>query len=203
MSTETRPMLDESVSYRLPRSVVPERYDLHLVPNIDEGTFSGTVGISCNVLTDTDELTINSLDLTIDSAKATDEKSKELSASVKLDADNERLRLSFAKTLKPGRWKFHIEFNGVLNDKLHGFYRSSYTDEAGTKHTLAVTQCEPTDARRIFPCFDEPDFKAIFKISVLVDSDAVALSNSPIESEKEEGAQKTAARLEKTKGAKA
>ncbi|HIA51314.1 MAG TPA: M1 family peptidase [Candidatus Melainabacteria bacterium] len=204
MSTETRPMLDESVSYRLPRSVVPERYDLHLVPNIDEGTFSGTVGISCNVLTDTDELTLNSLDLTIDSAKATDEKSKELSASVKLDADNERLRLSFAKTLKPGRWKFHIEFNGVLNDKLHGFYRSSYTDEAGTKHTLAVTQCEPTDARRIFPCFDEPDFKAIFKISVLVDSDAVALSNSPIESEKEEGAQKTAARLEKTsKGAKA
>jgi len=189
MSTETRLLLDESVSYRLPRSVVPERYDLHLVPNIEEGTFSGNVGITCDIVADTDEIALNSLDLIIDAGKAVDDKGKEISAEVTLDADNERLKLTFGETLSAGRWRLQIDFNGELNDKLHGFYRSSYTDENGVKHTLAVTQCEPTDARRIFPCFDEPDFKAVFKISVLVDSQAVALSNSPIESQKIEGSQ--------------
>lgn len=186
MSTETRPLLDESVSYRLPRSVVPERYDLHLAPNIEEGTFSGSVGITCEVVTDTQEVILNSLDLIIGEAKALDERGKEKSAKIKLDADNERLILIFDKALKAGRWQIQIEFNGVLNDKLHGFYRSSYLDDSGEKQTLAVTQCEPTDARRVFPCFDEPDFKAIFKISVLADSDAVVLSNSPIESQRKE-----------------
>lgn len=207
MSTDTRLLLDESVSYRLPRSVVPERYDLHLVPDIEAGTFSGTVGVFCNVLSDTDEVLLNSLELIIESGKAIDEKGKEIDAAVHLDADNERVRLGFGKTLKAGRWQFQIAFNGILNDKLHGFYRSSYTDESGTKHTLAVTQCEPTDARRIFPCFDEPDFKAVFKISVLVDADAVALSNSPIESEKSEKAEKketskTSSKSETSKGSK-
>lgn len=197
MSTEARPLLDESVSYRLPRSVVPERYDLHLAPNIEEGTFSGTVGITCEVVTDTEEVILNSLELIIGEARALDEKGREKSAQVKLDADNERLILIFDKTLKAGRWQFQIEFNGVLNDKLHGFYRSSYVDDSGEKQTLAVTQCEPTDARRIFPCFDEPDFKAIFKISVLADSDAVVLSNSPVESQRKESSAKANAKLEK------
>ncbi|MBA3994376.1 MAG: peptidase [Cyanobacteria bacterium DS2.3.42] len=184
MSTETRLLLDESVSYRLPRSVIPEHYDLHLEPNIEACTFSGNVGINVIVQSETNEVLLNSLELTIDSAKAVDGKGKELIAKVDFDADNERLKLSFAKALKPGSWRLQIEFAGILNDKLHGFYHSSYTDASGEKHTLAVTQCEPTDARRIFPCFDEPDFKAVYKISVLVDSDAVALSNSPVQSEK-------------------
>ncbi len=184
MSTETRLLLDESVSYRLPRSVVPERYDLHLEPEIEAGTFSGTVDIAVNVHTETNEVLLNCLELTIAQAKAIDDKGKELIAKTGLDADNERLKLSFAKSLKPGLWHLQIQFAGILNERLHGFYLSSYSDSSGTKHTLAVTQCEPTDARRIFPCFDEPDFKAVYKISVLVDQDAVALSNSPVQSEK-------------------
>lgn len=184
MSTETRQLLDESVSYRLPRSVIPEHYDLHLEPNIDAGAFAGNVGINVIVQSETNEVLLNSLELTIESAKAVDSKGKELIAKVDFDADNERLKLIFPKALKAGSWRLQIEFAGILNDKLHGFYRSSYTDASGDQHTLAVTQCEPTDARRIFPCFDEPDFKAIYKISVLVDVDAVALSNSPVQSEK-------------------
>jgi len=186
MSTETRLLLDESVSYRLPRTVIPQRYRLHLAPEIEAGTFSGKVTIDVDVRSELSEVLLNSLDLTIETAAAKDDKGKELIAKTSLDADNERLKLVFAKPLKPGRWQLSIEFAGVLNDKLHGFYRSSYSDPDGVKHTLAVTQCEPTDARRVFPCFDEPDFKAVFEISVLVDADAVTLSNAPIASQKVE-----------------
>ncbi len=195
MSTETRLLLDESVSYRLPRSVVPEHYDLHLEPEIEAGTFSGTVGSAVNIQSETNEVLLNCLELTIGSAKAIDDKGKELIAKTALDADNERLKLSFSKALKPGLWHLQIEFAGILNERLHGFYRSSYTDASGLKHTLAVTQCEPTDARRVFPCFDEPDFKAVYKISVLVDRDVVALSNSPVQSEKLEKSKEVAAPL--------
>lgn len=190
MSTETRLLLDESVSYRLPRTVIPERYKLHLVPEIEAGTFSGKVSIEVDVRSEVSEVLLNSLDLTINTATAVDDKGKELIAKTSIDADNERVKLSFTKPLKPGRWQIAIDFAGILNDKLHGFYRSSYTDESGNKHTLAVTQCEPTDARRVFPCFDEPDFKAVFEISVVVDADAVSLSNSPVASEKVEKASK-------------
>jgi len=199
MSTETRLVLDETVSYRLPRTVIPESYGLRLVPEIEAGTFSGTVTIEVDILAEASEILLNSLDLTIGSAKAIDlETGKEFTAKTTLDADNERIKLSFAKTIKPGRWRLVIEFAGILNDKLHGFYRSSYTDESGTKRTLAVTQCEPTDARRVFPCFDEPDFKAVFKISVVVESDAITLSNSPIESEELAGTQEKSSSPDKS-----
>ena len=203
MSSQARLLLDESVSYRLPRSVVPERYDLHLEPKIDAGAFSGHVTIDVDVQSETNEILLNSLELTIESARALDDKGKELIAICSLDADNERLKLSFPKTLKPGRWQLLINFAGILNDKLHGFYRSTYTDSKGVVHTLAVTQCEPTDARRVFPCFDEPDFKAVFKISVLVDEDVVALSNAPIQSEKPRKSEKNANTAKSAKSAKA
>ncbi len=192
MSSQTRLLLDESVSYRLPRTVVPEKYHLHLEPQIEAGAFAGKVSIDVDVHSETSEVLLNSLELTIDSAKAVDETGKELIAQFSLDADNERLKLNFPKPLKAGRGQLQLEFAGILNDKLHGFYRSSYTDANGDHHTLAVTQCEPTDARRVFPCFDEPDFKAVYKISVLVDEDAVALSNAPIQSEKVEKTEKAA-----------
>lgn len=195
MSTDTRALLDESVSYRLPRTVIPESYDLHLEPNIEGGSFRGHVSISVDVRSETQRILLNCLDLTFESAKIVDAKGKEQPATIELDADNERLILTFSKTLKAGAWKLEIAFAGILGDKLHGLYRSSYVDDTGAKHTLAVTQCEPTDARRIFPCFDEPDFKAVYKISVLVDADATVLSNSPIESEKSEGNKKAPKKL--------
>ena len=71
-------------------------------------------------------------------------------------------------------------FTGTLNDKLRGFYRSTFTDEAGESHTIATTQFESVDARRAFPCWDEPDRKATFEITLLIDRAAEAFSNSPI-----------------------
>ena len=71
-------------------------------------------------------------------------------------------------------------FTGTLNDKLRGFYRSTYTDPDGELQTIATTQFESVDARRCFPCFDEPDRKAVFEIALIVDPGVDAISNSPV-----------------------
>ena len=71
-------------------------------------------------------------------------------------------------------------FTGTLNDKLRGFYRSTYTGPDGETQTIATTQFESVDARRCFPCFDEPDRKAVFEITLIVDPDVDAISNSPV-----------------------
>ncbi|HEY9713132.1 MAG TPA: M1 family metallopeptidase, partial [Chroococcales cyanobacterium] len=73
-----------------------------------------------------------------------------------------------------------LNFKGTLNDKLRGFYRSSFKDASGKMRTIATTQMEPADARRMFPCFDEPAYKATFQITVVIPSDLTAISNGPI-----------------------
>jgi len=83
-----------------------------------------------------------------------------------------------------------MTFSGTLNDKLRGFYRSTYKDERGTIHNMAATQFEATDARRAFPCWDEPDFKAVFATTLVVDSTLTAISNSTIAAETPAGGKK-------------
>jgi puromycin-sensitive aminopeptidase len=86
-----------------------------------------------------------------------------------------------------------IEFDGILNRKLAGFYISTFTDEAGVERKIATTQFESTDARRAFPCFDEPAMKATFEVALTVPADLFAASNGPIISEKlsDDGAERT------------
>ena len=103
-----------------------------------------------------------------------------MAATVTLDTDEERAVLTFADQLAVGPATLHLTFTGILNDKLHGFYRSTFTDDAGVEHVIATTQMESTDARRAFPCFDEPEFKATFEITLVVDDHLNAYSNSPV-----------------------
>jgi puromycin-sensitive aminopeptidase len=84
-----------------------------------------------------------------------------------------------------------LRFTGVLNDKLRGFYRSSYQDQAGATQVLAATQFEATDARRAFPCWDEPDFKAVFATALVIDPALTAVSNAKVLSETVESGKKT------------
>ena len=95
-----------------------------------------------------------------------------------LDSENEQATFNFPETLNPGRWELQITFSGILNDKLHGFYRSTYKDPNGQEKTLASTQFESTDARRAFPCWDEPAFKAVFQVTLVVDEKLTAISNA-------------------------
>jgi puromycin-sensitive aminopeptidase len=107
-----------------------------------------------------------------------------------LDEPLQRCRLTFPDSLTPGEWQLTLTFDGTLNDKLRGFYRSTYKDQTGTAHPLAATQFEATDARRAFPCWDEPDFKAVFGATLVIDPSLTAVSNTAILSETEEAGKK-------------
>ncbi|XP_030490124.2 aminopeptidase M1 isoform X1 [Cannabis sativa] len=109
---------------------------------------------------------------------------------VEIFEEDEILVLEFPQTLPIGDGILDIEFEGVLNDKMKGFYRSTY-EHNGEKKNMAVTQFEPADARQCFPCWDEPACKATFKITLDVPSDLVALSNMPIIEENVKGQIKT------------
>src|SRR5262249_54567572 len=85
--------------------------------------------------------------------------------------------------IAPGEARLRIRFTGVLNDRLHGFYRSTYRDASGAAHTIAATQFESTDARRGFPCWDEPACKAVFGVTLVVAEGLAAISNTAVAAE--------------------
>src|SRR3970282_331940 len=122
------------MDYLLPTAVVPKRYDLRLEPDLAAATFSGEAVITVDVETTLTEITLNAAELLI------------LSAAV--------ARRVFPAAIAPGEWRLTLRFTGTLNDRLHGFYRSTYKDAAGQPHTLAATHFEATDARRGCPCSD-------------------------------------------------
>jgi len=176
--------------YRLPRDVVPTRYDLRLEPDLKAFTFRGEEVVTLSVKGATSEIVLNAAELSIDRAEIVGEAGGPRAATIILDAATERCRLTFDAALAPGTWRLHVAFRGTLNDKLRGFYRSSYKDAAGQTHMLAATQFEATDARRAFPCWDEPGFKAVFAATLVIDPALVALSNTAVAEEKIENGRK-------------
>ncbi|HEY9778170.1 MAG TPA: M1 family metallopeptidase [Planktothrix sp.] len=180
MSKDTAVKEPEVLSYRLPRTVVPSKYEIRLEPDLVKFTFDGEETVDVTVAEPVKEIVLNALELEIFKATLTNAKGTTLEATIKLDAENERAHLNFKETIEAGSWKLNITFKGILNDKLHGFYRSTYKDERGNIKTLATTQMEATDARRAFPCWDEPDFKAAFRITLTVDESLTAISNAQV-----------------------
>ena len=185
----------EESSFKLPTSVLPISYELSFTPNLQTFVFDGQETVLINVTQPSKTVTLNSLDIEIKTAEIspaeTGSPSDATKGVVTLDLEHELARIEFPKPLTPGKYKLNIAFTGTLNDKLRGFYRSHYADEKGVKHWLATTQMEPTDARRMFPSFDEPEMKATFKISTTIDSNLTAISNAPVEREVPEGSKKT------------
>jgi puromycin-sensitive aminopeptidase len=176
--------------YRLPRHVIPIRYDLRLEPDLPASSFAGEEIITLTIHQPTSEIVLNAIELDIASAQIEGATGPARQASVTLDALLQRCHLTFTTPLSPGAWKLTMTFRGTLNDKLRGFYRSTYKDEGGATHSLAATQFEATDARRAFPCWDEPDFKAVFATTLVVDPTLTAVSNSAIASETLAGGKK-------------
>ncbi len=162
---------------RLPGNVVPDHYSLRFTPDFSSSTFQGDEAIDVRVLSATNSIVLNALELDVKSAtvKAA---GKELTASVSADPENETIRLSVPSQLPAGAATVHIVYTGQLNDKLRGLYRS----EANNRR-YAVSQFEAVDARVAFPSFDEPSYKATFDISAVVDQGDTAISNGRIVSD--------------------
>ena len=164
--------------YRLPRTVVPSRYAVTLEPDLQAFTFAGRETVELEVAEPVREIVLNSIELEIDEAWVEQADGSRLDAGVSYDESTERATLALSGELPAGQATLHAAFRGILNDKLHGFYRSTFTDDAGTSHVIATTQFEATDARRAFPCWDEPEAKATFEITLVVDDHLTALSNA-------------------------
>ncbi|HSF86619.1 MAG TPA: M1 family metallopeptidase [Acidimicrobiia bacterium] len=165
--------------YRLPRNVTPRHYAVTLTPDLAAATFTGSAVVDVEVNEQTSNVVLNAVELDVVSAALTADGHR-IAATPHLDEERERLVLSPATPLAEGEWQLHLEFSGVLNDQLRGFYRSRYEDDAGVEHVLATTQFEATDARRAFPCWDEPDLKATFDIALLVPEGIAAISCGPV-----------------------
>jgi puromycin-sensitive aminopeptidase len=180
--TELLPRDGEPNPYRLDGPIRPVRYELTLEPDLEAATFAGEVLISVLVTAPTDTIACNALDLDILAAELTEGPLFDGSplgvTGVALDAETERVTFTLERTLLPGEAHLRVRFNGQLNDKLRGFYRSTFTDTDGVEQVIATTQFEATDARRAFPCWDEPDHKASFAISLIVEEDLFAVSNA-------------------------
>ena len=181
--TLTQAALDD---YRLPYWVAPRRYILQLVPDLEAATFSGTEQIEIEVLQATDQIVMNAKDLVITDASVSlgwanppDSASPALALALRFDEAREQVSFVAPETLAPGRYRLSCRFLGTLNDKLHGFYRSRFLDADGVERSIATTQFEETDARLAFPCFDEPDRKAVFSVTLEAPPGMLAVSNGP------------------------
>ncbi|MHB2027914.1 MAG: M1 family metallopeptidase [Acidimicrobiales bacterium] len=180
-------MKTSSNPYRLNRKIIPSAYRIFLAPDLESFTFSGRVEIDVTINEPTTELTLHAIELELGAATVSTNGSNYRSLEHHLDETYETATFHFDRELPVGPAVLEIAYDGVLNDQLHGFYRSSFTDASGTTHTIATTQFENTDARRAFPCWDEPAFKATYQINLTVPSHLAAYSNSPISSDTDLG----------------
>ena len=171
--------MSDEARYRLPRTVVPRRYELTLEPDLDAATFVGSEEVEVEVREATSEVVLNADELELFDGWLARGEDRIAVSDIRVDGDEERAHLTLEREVEPGEWTLHLRFRGTLNDRMRGFYRSTYTTEDGEKHTIATTQFESTDARRAFPCWDEPDLKAVFGVTLVVADGLLAISNGP------------------------
>jgi aminopeptidase N len=164
-----------AAAQRLPEGAVPENYKLTFTPDLEKATFEGDETISIRVLKPTSEITLNAADIdfhdvTISSGGSTQK------VKVTPEKDKEMAVLAVEKPLSAGPATIHVIYTGILNNEMRGLYLGK--DDHGRKY--ASSQFESTDARRAFPSFDEPAYKATFDITAVADKGQVAISNSKV-----------------------
>ena len=167
-------LIESADAQRLATTVVPEHYSLALTPDLKAATFAGKETIDVSLTEPTDHITLNAIELDIQHVSVSSA-GKELAGVVSFDKTKEQATFSFPERIAAGKATLKIEYTGILNDKLRGFYLSKTA-----RRNYAVSQFESTDARRAFPSFDEPAMKATFDVSLTIDAADTAISNGPI-----------------------
>lgn len=168
----------EHSPYRLPDDTVPKHYQLEIEPDLARSRFNGHVAIDVEVRETAAQTIINAVGLTLSRAVLKAPDGHERAARIEYNHEEEQVVLNWAEPAKPGRWVLDITYEGILGHDMRGFYRTQVTDKGGQEALIASTQCEQTDARRVFPGWDEPEFKASFAVTLVVDPDQAAFSNS-------------------------
>lgn len=165
---------------RLPRDVLPNFYDLEVIPNPKEPTFEGKVRIDLTVKKTTREIILNASALELKSWQLTTDQAPHRLYALKKSQDSKAETLTFRtqEDLLPQNYHLVLKYSGKINSQASGLFAVHYSTPEGSKRAL-FTQFEPADARQFLPCFDEPDFKAQFKVSATVPAGMMALSNMP------------------------
>jgi aminopeptidase N len=181
-----KPFNFEDTPGKLPKEVVPVEYSVRIVPRVGQITYTGTETVKLSVRHPVHQLVLNALELEIADASV-DGKALSKSA-IKIDNKNELLTLALPSELTAGEHTLTLSFSGKINQRGQGLFYMPYQEQgipagAGKKIMLG-TQFEATDARRFFPCWDEPVFRARFQLTAVVPESWFAVSNMPIDGEK-------------------
>src|SRR6266568_5647694 len=168
---------------KLPKQVVPGEYAIRIEPNVEKLTFAGSETVKLDVCAPVGELVLNASEMEITSASV-DGKTIPQNA-VKIDNRNELLTIALGSELAAGKHELALSFSGKINQQGRGLYYMPYQEQGtGAKKIALGTQFEATDARRFFPCWDEPSFRARFQLTAVVPQNWLAVSNMPVESER-------------------
>ncbi|XP_046588380.1 glutamyl aminopeptidase isoform X1 [Neodiprion lecontei] len=175
-----------AIDYRLPTDVIPLRYDLCIYPDISSGVFNGTVNIELNVTATCSTIIVNKYDLDIFSLNLTYTSTSSLLTitSATEDTDLQEYIITPSTEIEAGKYTLSIGFSGNFSQDLVGLYQSTYVGENNNTRKLAVAVLPPAYARNVFPCLDEPKFKAQFDIKLVQPSgdNYTSISNMNVKS---------------------
>src|ERR1043166_2057798 len=178
--TAEKPFDFASTPGKLPKNVVPEEYAIRIAPDLEKRTFTGSETIKLNAREPVKQLVFNALEIKI--GKATIDGKAVSSSAIKVDEKQETVTI--ASELAAGNHQLDLEFTGKINQQGQGLYYAPYQEQGtGAKKIMLGTQFEATDARRMFPCWDEPSFRARFQLTAIVPKNFTAVSNMPVEKE--------------------
>ena len=166
-----------ALAQRLPRTATPSHYDLKFSVDLSHARFDGVETIRVDIPSPTTRIVLNAAEIEVHQATVGSGAAAQ-KAAVTLNAAEQTATLTVPTRIPAGPSEIHIAYTGVLNDQLRGFYLSKTA-----ARNYAVTQFESTDARRAFPCFDEPSYKATFGITLVIDRGDVAISNGRVTSD--------------------
>ncbi len=167
----------DAIAQRLPGTAIPSHYDLTVAPDLAAATFTGEETIAVELPKPTERIVLNAAEITFERVTV-ESNGRTLTATTSLDRGREQATLTVPQQLAAGAATIHISYHGILNDQLRGFYLSKTANRR-----YAVTQLEATDARRMFPSFDEPALKATFSITAVIDAGDHAISNGAVVSD--------------------
>lgn len=166
---------------KLPKQVRPTEYSIWIKPDLKKLTFVGHETVKLNVEQATSQLVLNAADLMVSDAQL----DGKTIPKTKFDAKNELLTVTAPEELTPGQHTLALKFSGKINQFGRGLFYGKYQEQStGAKKIFLGTQFEATDARRLFPCWDEPAFRARFQLTTAVPENWLAVSNMPVATEK-------------------
>jgi aminopeptidase N len=184
---EPAPFSFDSAGGRLPKDVVPLLYRIRIVPDVESHTFSGSEVIQLRIRRPADSLQLNSLNEKLRDVRLDDRPAK----NVVSDDARQLTTITLTRRLAPGIHTLRFSYSGRIGEEPRGLFAQSYTSPDGGQGVMLSTQLEATDARRMFPCWDEPAFRARFALSAVVPAKWTAISNMPVASRTVQGPRAT------------